>query len=252
MPLLEAVLTGQLMAVALVFARIGTALMVLPGFGEVQIPARVRLLLGLVVSLGLAPATPVPPVPPSELGLVAGTLGAEVTIGLWIGLSGRTLLAALHFAGSQIALTAGLSNAFAAGPGAFEGSTAIAGFLLIAATAAIFATDTHHLMIRALLYSYDILPFGRLMLADMAREFTRVVSGSLYLGLTLAAPFFVMGLLLNLGLGLANRMMASLPVFFVAASGLIAAGFFVLALAVPAILDAFVARFAEWLGRLSF
>ena len=90
------------------------------------------------------------------------------------------------------------------------------------------------------------------MAGDLAREMARLVAGSLRIGVTLAAPFFVMGLLLNLGLGLANRMLPSLPVFFVAASGLIAAGFAILALAVPAILQNFILRFNEWLGVLVF
>ncbi|MEC9105371.1 MAG: flagellar biosynthetic protein FliR, partial [Pseudomonadota bacterium] len=73
-----------------------------------------------------------------------------------------------------------------------------------------------------------------------------------YIGVSVAAPFFVMGVVLNLGLGLTNRMLPSLPVFFVAAPVLIAAGLFVLVLAVPTAVRTFATRFVEWLGLLSF
>ena len=52
-------LTSQVLAVGLVFARIGSALAFMPGFGERVIPLRFRLLVALVLSAALAPATPV-------------------------------------------------------------------------------------------------------------------------------------------------------------------------------------------------
>ena len=252
--MLSLLLTGQLTGVLLVFARLGTAIAFLPGFGEIQVAPRIRLAIAVLITLALRPALPVPDLAPDSLAVVARLVISESLIGLWFGLSARILLSALHFAGSQIGYAAGLSNAFAGGQaaGGFEGATMVAGFLLVAAVATIFATNTHHLMIRALILSYDVMPFGGLMIGDMAREIVRLATGSLRIGITLAAPFFVMGLLLNLGLGLANRMLPSLPVFFVAGSGLIAAGFAILALAVPAMLEGFVTRFAEWLGLLVF
>ena len=80
----------------------------------------------------------------------------------------------------------------------------------------------------------------------------RAVSMSFYLGLSITAPFYVMGVVLNVGLGLSNRMMPTLPVFFVAAPVLIAAGIFVLVVAVPSMLRGFIAGFGDWLGLLVF
>ena len=68
----------------------------------------------------------------------------------------------------------------------------------------------------------------------------------------IAAPFYVMGLVLNVGLGLANRMMPTLPVFCVAAPLLICSGLFVLVLAAPAMLRTWLVEFSTWLGVLSF
>ena len=72
-----------------VFARLGTALIFMPGFGETQIPVRVRLSFALVLCAALLPATPgrqILPTDPLEMGLLLGT---EATIGLWIGLTAR-------------------------------------------------------------------------------------------------------------------------------------------------------------------
>jgi flagellar biosynthetic protein FliR len=75
---------------------------------------------------------------------------------------------------------------------------------------------------------------------------------SLYIGTAVAAPFFVMGVVLNLGMGLANRMMPQLPVFFVAAPLLIGAGLLILMVTMPALLDHFIDRFQDWLTGFRF
>ena len=123
----------------------------------------------------------------------------------------------------------------------------VATVLLMGAVTLIFVTDTHHLIIRALLSSYQVFPPGQIILGDLTNQILKVASHSLYIGTAIAAPFFVMGVILNLGMGLANRMMPQLPVFFVAAPLLIGAGLLILAIATPAMLDYFLEQFQEWL-----
>lgn len=248
---LEAFVSGQVMGFLLVVARLGSALIFMPGFGDSFIFARARLALALVVCLALYPATPVPPISPDQPALIAGLMAAEVTVGLWIGLTARILFSALELAGAQIGQVSGLANAFGPSLGSFQGATMVATFLMIGGLALLFATNTHYLIIRALLYSYDVFPFGKVILGDMASQTVKAVSASFYIGLTLAAPFLVMGMILNLGLGLANRMMPNLPVFFVAGSVLIGAGLLVLAIASPSLLRVFIDRFGEWFGTFT-
>ena len=230
-----------------VFARIGTAMMFMPGFGEVQIPVRPRLSMAVLVSLSLLPLTPVSSALPDSPVAAVALLATEVTVGLWIGLSARILLSALQFAGFQVGQVSGLANAFGPVFGSFEGATMVATVLLMGAVTLIFVTDTHHLIIRALLSSYQVFPPGQIILADLTNQILKVASHSLYIGTAIAAPFFVMGVILNLGMGLANRMMPQLPVFFVAAPLLIGAGLLILAIASPAMLDYSLEQFQEWL-----
>lgn len=249
---LEAFVSGQVMGFLLVVARLGSALIFMPGFGESFVFARARLALALVICLALYPATPVPPISTGDPVMIVQLFAAEVTVGLWIGLAARAIFTALEFAGAQIGQVSGLANAFGPSLGSFQGATMVATFLMIGGLATLFATNTHYVIIRALLYSYQVFPFGKPILGDMASQMVRAVQASFYIGLTLAAPFLVMGMILNLGLGLANRMQPSLPVFFVAGSMLIAAGFLILAVAVPSMLAAFMDRFSEWFGTFVF
>ena len=219
----------------------------MPGFGENTIFIRHRLFLALAVSAALYPATPVGSVSLVSPVELLRLFALEITIGLWIGTTARILMSALQFAGYQVGQVSGLANAFAPNIGAFEGATVVASILLIAGAALIFATDLHHQIIRALLMSYEVFPVGGIMPGDLVQQTVRAASASFYIGLSMSAPFYVMGLVLNMGMGLANRMMPTLPVFFVAAPVLIAAGIVVLLAAAPSMLQVFLAQFGDWL-----
>ncbi len=248
---MQAYLDGQVFGYMLVVARLGSALMFLPAFGEATVPMRARLSFALVLCLALYPATPVPPIQPGPLGPMALLFAAEVTVGLWIGLTARVIFSGLEFAGYLVGQVAGLTNVLSPGLGSFQGSTAVANLLLIAAIVLIFVTNTDALILRALMFSYQVFPFGHVILPDMASQIVKAISASFYIGLMTAAPFLVMGLVVNLGLGLANRMMPALPVFFVAGSVLIAAAFLVLSVTAPEMLRVFIDRFSQWLGSFT-
>lgn len=173
-------------------------------------------------------------------------------IGLWIGLTARILLAAMEFAGFQIGQVSGLANAFGPSLGSFEGATLVASLLLIGAITLIFVTDTHHLIIEALLFSYTAFPFGLVIWEDLASQIVRAAQHSIYIGTAIAAPFFIMSVVLNVGLGLANRMMPQLPVFLVGAPMLIAVGFVILLVAASPMMNFFLTDLANWLDDFQF
>lgn len=249
---LDSAAAGLIFGYLLVVARIGSALVFMPGFGETQVPLQPRLLLALVVCAALYPATPVPTVFPDQIAEVTWLIGAEVMIGLWIGLTARILLAAMEFAGFQIGQVSGLANAFGPSLGSFEGATLVASLLLIGAITLIFVTDTHHLIIEALLFSYTAFPFGLVIWEDLASQIVRAAQHSIYIGTAIAAPFFVMSVVLNVGLGLANRMMPQLPVFLVGAPMLIAVGFVILLVAASPMMNFFLTDLANWLDDFQF
>ena len=81
----------------------------------------------------LLPATPVRAAMPETPSALAILFVAEVTVGLWIGLTARILLSALQFAGFQVGQVSGLANAFGPSFGSFEGATMVATLMMISA-----------------------------------------------------------------------------------------------------------------------
>lgn len=249
---LSNLLIGEVIGVILVFARIGSTLMFMPGFGESRIPMRFRLIFAVILCIALYPATPVGSQQfDSWLGFVP-IIAIEITIGLWIGLVARILMSALQLIGYQIGLVSGLANAFAPNMDMFQGATIIASALLMCELVMIFATDLHHVIINALLMSYEIFPPGQIILGDFAGQIVKAADKSFYIAISLAAPFYVMGTILHAGLGLANRMMPSLPVFFVAGPILTGAGVYILTIASPNMINGFQETFKAWLTTFTF
>ncbi len=249
---LSVYLTSQMAGIIVVFARIGSILVFMPGFGETQVPVRFRLMFAVILSLAFYSAIPIGPLQFNSWLQFIPIITLEIIIGLWIGLTARIIMTALQFAGYQIGLVSGIANAFAPNMNTFQGATIIASALLMLELTLIFATNLHHVIIRALLMSYDVFPPGQIMLGDLAAQIIKAADKSFYIGLSLTAPFYVMGMIMNAGLALANRMMPSLPVFFVAGPILIGAGFYILTISAPYMVKGFQNTFANWLGNLSF
>ena len=80
----------------LVFMRVGSAMSLLPAFGEQAVPQRVRLVLALAFTVVVAPALQIAP-DPTEAGVLP--LLIEVVIGLMLGIGLRLFILALQTAG---------------------------------------------------------------------------------------------------------------------------------------------------------
>jgi len=208
----------EVFALLLVLARVGSALVLLPGIGEPYVFARLKLLLALGLSAvlvgPLGPALPAMPAAPLALGaLIAG----EVLIGLFIGAAARSVFAALHVAGAAIAFQSGLAAAAIFDPNEATQGTIPGNFLSMTGLVLLFVTDAHHLLLQALAASYQGLPAGSaLPVGDMAALLTRLLGDAFAIGVRIAAPLIGVGLLLSLTLGVLNRLMPAFQVFFVA------------------------------------
>ncbi|MGH1482774.1 MAG: flagellar biosynthetic protein FliR [Geminicoccales bacterium] len=208
----------ELFVVFLLFVRIGAALVLMPGFGEVYVLGRSRLLLAIALSIILAgplgSSMPIlPPDPKTLLLLVVN----EAIWGLFIGAATRTMFAALHIAGSTIAAQSGLATATVFDPGQSTQGTLPGNFLTTTAMVLLFVTDGHHMLLRGIVASYDQLSIGTtLPIGDLAAFMTKVVQRGFNIGLQIAAPLLLVGLLTNLAMGILNRLMPTFQVFFIA------------------------------------
>ncbi len=229
-------------AFMLVFARIGTMIMLLPGLGELSVPARVRLTVALVLTAILLPLhRGAYSLDLREFGPVILMLGQELLIGAVLGLTARLSISALQVAGAVVAQQLGLGFVTAIDPTQGQQNAIVGNFLTVLGVTLIFATDLHHLVIAALNDSYRLFAPGAVLpLGDIAALITRIAAQAFRIGMQLAAPFLVFGLLFNLGLGVLSRLMPQMQVFFVGLPLSILIGFLVLLLVVGAMMGTFL------------
>jgi flagellar biosynthesis protein FliR len=201
----------------LIFARIGTAMMLLPGFGEVYVPQRYRLLFALIFSGLLLPVlSPILPPLPASPGDLVVTLGSELIIGAFIGTMTRTILAALQTAGQIVSVQTGLSYAQVFNPIEASQDSVPSGFYAALGVLLIFLTNTHHLLLRGLVDSYAVFQPGHLPpVEDLSQTMAHAVSASFKLSMEMAAPFIVLGTIFMIGLGLIARLVPQLQILFI-------------------------------------
>ncbi|MCW5750096.1 MAG: flagellar type III secretion system protein FliR [Alphaproteobacteria bacterium] len=216
--MLQQILPVETFAFLLVFCRVGASLMLVPGIGEVYVAAPIRLVLALAVSFLIAPfvVAGLPPLPADGIGVFL-LIANETLIGLFIGGVARLAISALHAAGTVIAFQSSLGFSTFYDPTQGAQSALIATFFSMLGVMLIFAADLHLLMLRATVDSYVLFPARALPpLGEFAMLAAGFVAGAFKLGIQVAAPFLVYGIVFNIGLGAVNRLMPSMQVLFVA------------------------------------
>ena len=240
-------LQGVVLIFLLTFARAGAMIMLLPVIGDAGVPPRVRLAFALAVSAALTSTTghyfPTQPPPPLEL---AALIARESTAGVLVGLMARLIMSALETAGYLIAAQTGLAFAQTFDPGQGTQGAMVSTFLSLIDALLVFETGLHHLALGAVSGSYVLLPPGNaLPTGDMAELALTLASGAFALGLQLAAPFLVFGLIIYATLGVLSRLMPQLQVFFLAMPLNILSGFVLLMLVIGVMMTKFLDFFAD-------
>jgi flagellar biosynthetic protein FliR len=240
-------------AFMLVFARIGTMVMLLPGLGEMNVPVRVRLTMALALAAVLLPLhQSAYQVDLKSFGPLLGMLGEELFIGVVLGLAARLTMSALQVAGSVIAQQIGLAFVTAIDPTQGEQGAIVGNFLSMLGVTLIFAVDLHHLVIAGLNDSYTLFAPGELpLLGDVAALTTRTVADAFRIGIQLSAPFLVFGLLFNVGLGVLSRLMPQMQVFFVGMPLTILLGLLILAFVLGAMMTVYLSDVRHMLTELA-
>ena len=202
----------------LIFSRLAAMIMLMPALGESSIPANVRIVLALLLTFVMMPlvASTYGEMPGNVAALVFMVL-TEVAVGLFIGGAARIVMSALHVAGNIIALQISLAFAQNVDPTQGQQGVLISNFLSLTAVTLIFATNLDHLLIAAMRDSYHLFVPGQMMpVGDFSQVAVQMVSGAFRIGLQLAAPFLVFGLIFYAGIGILSRLMPQIQIFFIA------------------------------------
>ena len=205
-----------------------------PLFGNLSIPIRVKIGLGVMLTLVIAPT--VPAIPATDPMSLAGALilMQQLIIGLSMGFAMRIVFAAVEMAGEVAGLTMGFGFATFFDPQTRARTSAIAQFLALLTLMLFLALNIHLSMLATLADSFVSMPIsGSLAGTGAFRQIANWGALIFTAGTQLALPIIAALLITNIALGILTRAAPQLNLFGIGFPITLGVGFLIIALMLP-------------------
>lgn len=205
-----------------------------PVFSSVSVPVTVKIGLGVLLALIIAPTAPAMPAfdPMSYAGLLI--LTQQLLIGIGMGFVMQIAFSCMEMAGELAGLTMGLGFATFFDPQTQGRSIAVSQFLSLVTLLLFLSLNVHLTLLAALADSFISMPITELpMQVSSFHHLTLWGSKVFSAGLQLALPIVAALLIINVGLSVLARSAPQLNLFGIGFPVTLTVGFGMLALVVP-------------------
>lgn len=221
----------------LMLTRIGTMLAFVPGFAGRSVPAQFKVLASLVLTIVLVPFSRAGGADLTAPGRFAAAVAQEFLVGLLLGFGVAVVFGAIEMASGLIGIQIGLNMAPVFNPSLSDQAMPLNTFYYVMAALVFFGANGHHLVLLALARSFQAIPVGTAGLADTSGRTLIGLTGTMFAdALRIGLPVAGTVLLVDAALGLLNRMVPQMNVFFVGLPVKLFVGFAVLLLTLPFLL----------------
>ncbi|MDD3801183.1 MAG: flagellar biosynthetic protein FliR [Desulfuromonas thiophila] len=213
------------------FTRVIALLASMPVLGG-QVPRQVLLGLAVLLTGLIFPAVqthlPQNAFAPLFLALLVAN---ETLLGIMLGFAARLIFTAVEFGGTVVGYQMGFAAANVYDPQNQRQVALVSQFQNVFAILVFLALDGHHIFIRALVDSYDLLPPGLFDFSGGAVPYLMELTSHMFvLAIRFSAPVLAVMLLSSLVLGILARVFPQLNVFLLSFPINIALAFIVLGL----------------------
>jgi flagellar biosynthetic protein FliR len=216
-------------------ARVLALIAIAPVFSNIALPERIKIVLGVAITLAIIPA--LPPMPAIQAGSWLGLaiLAEQVAIGMLIGFALRIAFAAVDLAGQLIGLQMGLSFAVFYDPTTASQAPVVSEFLALLSTLIFLALNGHLLILSLLAQSFTLLPVTASPFFAAKGFMTVLAWGATMFaaGVLLALPLIAALLIANIAMGVLSRVAPQLNLCAIGFPVTIVAGFAVIAISLP-------------------
>jgi len=214
----------------LVFARTSSLVATMPILGYNTVNIRIRLALGLLLTLIIAPSIADNyTLNYTSMGPLVLDVMREIFIGLLIGFGTRLIFEGFSMAGSFIGLQMGMAIMNVFDPSSQQQQPIISNFWLMIIIIFFLVTESHHFLIEVIYFNFQQIPVAGATINPVLGE-SMVVGGRMIFDLALrfAAPVMVFLLLLDVAIAFMARVMPQLNIFFISLPLKIGSGIFLL------------------------
>lgn len=213
----------------LVLGRVAGILSSIPLFGGKAVPMRIKAAMVFVMALVLFPILRVNVSLPDDSVSLAILMVCETLIGLSLGLFSQIIFTSVEFCGQLVGMQMGLSIANMFDPTQGQQLSIMSVFQNLLAMLLFMSLGAHHLFIRSIVESYQVIPVGGWhMSGELLQFFITTVGNVFVLGIKLAAPVMVSLLAATVVLGIMARSFPQMNVFMISMPLNIGIGFLIL------------------------
>ncbi|GAB7025747.1 flagellar biosynthetic protein FliR [Geotalea toluenoxydans] len=223
---------------SLVVGRMAGLFSAIPLFGGKSVPMRIKMAVIMSMALLLFPIIKmqVPPLPGDSISIGLLVI-RETLIGLTLGIISQAIFAAVEMCGQIVGMQMGISIAALFDPNTQSNVPTMSLFQGILAMLLFVALGVHHIFIRAIVESYQVIPVGAWHMSGELMQFFITSIGAVFiLGVKLAAPVMVALLATSVALGIMARAFPQMNIFMVSMPLNIGIGFLALGLSLLAFL----------------
>ena len=204
---------ADFLALMLGAIRTGAFLIISPPFNSRLIPATVKALLSVGLTLPLAPYLR-GTIPSLETPDLIATAALQVFVGAGLGFMVALLFAALQAAGDLLDLFGGFTLAMGYDPMSLNQSSVFGRFYNLVAVTILFASEGHQMILRGLLQSFQTLPLNMTFDLETFSQLLLQGVGEMFLAaLQIAGPLVAVLFLTDVAFGLLNRVAPALNAF---------------------------------------
>ncbi len=208
--------TAQLTLFALIMMRMSGMILLNPIFGRRNIPmtAKSGLIIVLTLTLYSASAESAFEVASTlELGFL---LMKEFVVGYVIGYTMELFFFAITFGGFVIDFQLGLTMATVYDPQSNSQVAVTGGVLQTWFMLVFFATDAHLALMKILITSADIVPYGGIVITQgLASRMIEIFLQCVDLGVRLSLPILAAEFLVQVGIGIMNKVVPQISIFVI-------------------------------------
>jgi flagellar biosynthetic protein FliR len=215
----------ELLSFFAVLVRFSVLIAVLPFTGDVQVPAPVKILLSLGITIALYPmllaSGQVRPadaaVWSSDAGSLIGTIALEALVALVLGYVSRLAFQAISFGGNLVGNFMGFGIASSYDPNQQAHTQVVAELHMALAMLVFLAIDGHHMMLRSALQSYQIVGIGGQWMMGpgrmaLSQRLIAMCGDVLRFGIQLSAPIAIVVFAVNVIFGVMARAIPQLNI----------------------------------------
>jgi flagellar biosynthetic protein FliR len=224
---------------------------VAPLFGNVSVPARVKIALGIMLALIISPTVPALPAldPMSLPGFLI--LAQQLIIGLAIGFAMRITFAGVEMAGEITGMTMGLGFASFFDPQTRARSSAISQFLALLTLMIYLATNLHLVVLSTLAQTFELLPISSNFVSaggmlEVVKWGGRIFSAGVQLSLPIVAAL----LITNIALVILTRAAPQLNIFGIGFPITIGVGFIMIGIVLPYLMNPIINLMQEGIDAM--